>query len=230
MNFIKFIFWEPVKKILGAFSKAYLISLKIILLNYLSYFYFTNSTNRMDKKIIKFFQHCKDLVFLEVGASNGIDCSNTLLLERKYKWTGFLIEPILNDFKICKKLRKKSYTSRNILVSNETFSKKKYLEIHPDYLQTSLSENITKSNENEFVETITLDDFFKLNGIKNIDIFILDVEGYEIEVLEGYNEKSKIIKYLLVESWNFKEFKEYSMKKGWSFLSQYGKDDYLFKL
>ena len=67
------------------------------------------------------------------------------------------------------------------------------------------------------------------NNVKTIDIMILDVEGYEIEVLEGYKRGSKIIKYLLVEAWNFNKFNEYAEARGWEFIKKIG-NDYLYNL
>ncbi|MDA9799959.1 FkbM family methyltransferase [Gammaproteobacteria bacterium] len=76
---------------------------------------------------------------------------------------------------------------------------------------------------------MTLDKYFLKNNLKNIDILILDVEGYEIEVLEGYKRGSKIIKYLLVEAWNFNKFNEYAEARGWEFIKKIG-NDYLYNL
>jgi hypothetical protein len=58
---------------------------------------------------------------------------------------------------------------------------------------------------------------------------ILDVEGYEIEVLEGYKKGSKIIKYLLVEAWDFDTFNNYAEIRGWKFIQKIG-NDYLYSL
>ena len=60
---------------------------------------------------------------------------------------------------------------------------------------SSIKDNNFNSDKHEnnlqSVETITLDKFFLNNNVKTIDIMILDVEGYEIEVLEGYKKGSK---------------------------------------
>ena len=58
----------------------------------------------------------------------------------------------------------------------------------------------------------------------------LDVEGYEFEVLEGYDEKSKIINYLIVET-DIDEFKIFAKRKGWKLINHWsGGNNYLFKL
>jgi FkbM family methyltransferase len=67
------------------------------------------------------------------------------------------------------------------------------------------------------VQTITLDKYFVQNNITTIDMMILDFEGCEIEVLEGYRRNLNIIKYLLVEQCNFKKFNAYAETRVWKF-------------
>ena len=79
------------------------------------------------------------------------------------------------------------------------------------------------------VPTKTLDLFFDENEISHLDLFILDVEGYETEVLEGYKRNTSVIKYMLVEAWDFKKFKKYADYRKWKFIKKVG-NDYLFDL
>ena len=58
----------------------------------------------MDRKIVDLFSGKKNGIFIEVGAADGVDQSNTLLLEIKYSWTGLLVEPISDQFNFCKKV------------------------------------------------------------------------------------------------------------------------------
>ena len=53
--------------------------------------------------------------------------------------------------------------------------------------------NLRESNKIEIVENNNLDNLLKKYHIDNVDIMSLDVEGYEIEVLNGYNDDKKII-------------------------------------
>ena len=57
----------------------------------------------MDKQIVNFFKQKKSGSFLEIGAADGIDQSNSFLLERKYNWSGYLVEPVKNQYESCKK-------------------------------------------------------------------------------------------------------------------------------
>ena len=224
----KFI-WNPIKSLLNSVSENFFYDFKINTLNFLAKFGYTNSLKRMDKEIIKFFEYKKYGTCLEVGAADGIDQSNSLLLERLYEWKVYLVEPIKHQFDTCKKLRKKSTVHSFAFVSNDTYKKNKTIEINVNNLQSSIVKNIDPySQKVNTVPTKTLDIYFEENNIEHIDIFILDVEGYEIDVLEGYSNKS-IIKFMLIEAWDFKKFKKYADNRNWVFIKKVGKD-YLFNL
>lgn len=225
--------WTPLKFFLSFLPQHFGIFLKRRIINLLSYFGYSNSQNRMDKSIINFFDFKKNGVCLEVGAADGIDQSNSLHLERIYNWKVYLVEPTKTQYEQCKIFRTKSTIDNVAFVSEVTFKEKKTIEINYEALMSSIKDNNFNSDkhENNFqsVKTITLDKYFLKNNLKNIDILILDVEGYEIEVLEGYKRGSKIIKYLLVEAWNFNKFNEYAEARGWEFIKKIG-NDYLYNL
>lgn len=226
---LKLIFWNPVKLIvLSVFGKNALSYLKINLLSFLSRFGYTNSQNRMDILLYEFFKKKKGGVFLEVGGADGIDQSNSLLLAKRYNWKGYLVEPVNSQFKLCKKFRTDSDVSRYAFVSNDFFDKNPTITINRDNLQSSISEKQTNGSFEE-VPAITLDKFIISKEINNIDIMILDVEGFEQEVLDGYFLTEGTIKYLLVESWNFNDFKQYADRRNWKFISMIG-NDYLFNI
>ena len=47
-----------------------------------------------DLEVLKFYNNKKNGYFIEMGASDGIELSNTFMLEKDYNWTGMCIEPI----------------------------------------------------------------------------------------------------------------------------------------
>ena len=49
-------------------------------------------------KVIKFYNSKKNGYFIEIGASDGIELSNTYLLETQYEWKGICCEPIPSRF------------------------------------------------------------------------------------------------------------------------------------
>jgi hypothetical protein len=47
-----------------------------------------------DLEVLKFYKNKKNGFFIEIGASDGIQLSNTHLLETQYNWKGICCEPI----------------------------------------------------------------------------------------------------------------------------------------
>ena len=139
-------------------------------------------------------------IFVEVGGMDGIRHSNTYMLEKDYNWNGLIIEPSPSLFKLLNKNR--NCFKENILVGDK-FDIVNYLYIEddkgPDGLQgvyDNYEEQHIKRINKELKETNTISQFIKLKmvpiqqlfdkyNLNNIDYFSLDVEGSELQVLNG---------------------------------------------
>jgi hypothetical protein len=60
------------------------------------------------------------------------------------------------------------------------------------------------------VNTIRLDTFFNHKNIQKIDFMTIDVEGWELEVIEGFDPKKVDCKYIILE--NFEHNQSYEQK------------------
>ncbi len=231
INFLRNVFWSPIKLILSVLPNSYGRFVKLSIINVLSYIGYSNSLNRMDRLIIEFFNYKKNGVCLEVGGADGIDQSNSLHLERRYNWKSYLVEPTTDQFNLLKRFRKEAIFKRYAFVSCDLFATKKNIEIKLNNLQSTIVSKDTNSDRyrTELVPTNTLDNFFIDNGIRNLDLLILDVEGYEIQVLEGYKKDQSIINFMLVEASNFEDFDAYAKSRNWKFIKNIG-IDYLYSL
>ncbi len=153
--------------------------------------------------------------FIEIGAANGIDLSNTYLLETEFKWSGIVVEPA----KIWKQEIDKN---RNCTVSYDCLYSKTGLEVN--FLETTKPEfsslNINnksrdihetyrlKNNKTYKLKTISFTDFAKkFNLPKDIDYLSIDTEGTELDILESINFNETNIKVITVEH-NFTENRE----------------------
>lgn len=108
-------------KIISALKKILPIKFKTFLKKFRKF----NSINNIEKKLLKYLDF-KDGFYIECGANDGVNQSNTWYFEKKLNWRGILIEPNKKIFKDLKKNR----TSRNIfknvaLVSKDFKSKNK---------------------------------------------------------------------------------------------------------
>lgn len=231
MFYLRHIFWTPIKLILSIFPNSYGRLIKLNIINILSYLGYSNSLNRMDKSIIEFFEYKKNGVCLEVGGADGIDQSNSLHLERRYNWRSYLVEPVTDQFNLLRKYRKDAVSQRCAFVSYDSYASKKNIEIKLNTLLSTIliEESNSESEKTELVPTNTLDNFFIDHGIRHLDLLILDVEGYEIQVLEGYKRDQSVINFMLVEAWDFETFDSYAKSRNWKFIKHIG-TDHLYSL
>lgn len=171
--------------------------------------------------------------FIEVGAYDGIKYSNTLHLEKYKNWKGLLVEPSKKQFELCLQARPNSEVF-NFLLSSFNNSGLDYLfydmeamsytkfqntdndyEVHHEHAKKYLDKFQLQENS-YFVKTITITELLDLiNSPKIINFFSLDVEGAELEVLDGFNFSKYKIQYLLIESRDFNKTNEYLVSRGY---------------
>jgi FkbM family methyltransferase len=152
----------------------------------------------LNDKLDKYLNFKKG-VFIEVGANNGIDQSNTYYLEKLLGWRGYLIEAIPELSQLCKKTRKNSVVFNCALVAPENHGSK--IKIAYDRSTRGLMSRID-GREGDIVEVIgrTLTDVLIEGKAKSIDFFSLDVEGFELEVLKGLDFSKYKPTLILVET------------------------------
>ena len=214
-----------------------------IIKNYIKINFFTyTALNGLDKKIEKYLNYKKGY-FIEMGANDGINQSNTRFLEKKYNWRGMLIEPS-EKFTLLKKNRsKKNIFSDAACCSFKNKGKSlkfAYYNLMTLALNVKTDINIKKhklnakkfsNNSYEFIKKgIPLNDLLSKNNTpKIIDFFSLDVEGMELEVLQGINHDIYKFQYLLIEIRDFRSINNFLIKKNYILVSKLTKKDYLFK-
>jgi FkbM family methyltransferase len=145
-----------------------------------------------DLVLYNFFGRKKAGFYLEIGAYNGVELSNTYFFEA-LGWTGILIEPDPGLYHQCRLSRPHSKVI-NVAASDQPgslhFSTAKGME----WLSFS-GEN--KSREQRIISgggtlerievpCLTLNEILK-DLDQQIDFMSLDVEGYEMQVLQGFN-------------------------------------------
>ena len=126
-------------------------------------------------------------VFLEFGAYNGIDFSNTLLLERRFGWTGLLVEPVPRSFKEILNNRSSlaihgavtPTDTHRVLVYEEpaaNLSKMSALSTRPKSIRKGVEHWVPGLS----INTLMRDHLLR----KEIDFLSVDVEGFELSILE----------------------------------------------
>ena len=203
------------------------------------------SINSLDKQIEHYLNYDNGF-FVELGANDGVNQSNTLFFERFRGWRGVLIEPYKPNY--------------NDLVRNR--SSQNYFKNAACVGPTYLSPTISLWYSNLMTATIGIDSdiqnpknhadqgskfwggrafifeapAFTLNRIlieafspHKIDLLSLDVEGVELEILNGVDHSVFRFRYILVESRQFEAICEFLEKQNYIFERKLSNHDYLFK-
>lgn len=144
----------------------------------------------------KYLGHIVDGFFIEAGAEDGIQSSNTKFLE-EIGWKGILIEPSPSNFESCKVNRTAislncalvpfSYAGTHVRGNFGCNSGTDAIFPPPDYLSEEDKQSVLFKYENGMMDVVarTLDSIITEMNIEKIDFFSLDVEGSEVDVLGG---------------------------------------------
>ena len=197
-----------------------------------------NAYNELDKKMLEFINF-RDGFYIDCGANDGVNQSTTWFYEKQLNWKGLLIEPIPKVFDELKKNRNKNNYFKNCALVDRNF-KEKNVEFYYNDKDTLTGTVGNKTDaEKIFVKANTFDQVIEEIDYKGkINFFSLDVEGNEIEVLNGIDFNKHYIEYMLIETDNFQRLENMLIKKKYKYLKRlsnykfidrpdYG--DYLFK-
>jgi FkbM family methyltransferase len=154
---------------------------------------------KLDKKMMKYLP-VGEGIYIEAGANDGINQSNTYFLERKHGWTGILVEPVPRLYERCQRARPKSLVINAALVGPENEGENITIldlglmsvvdgalgggeqeEKHIEYGKSFSGKKFKKS----VAVGITISNLIDGYGPNQISLLSLDLEGYEIEALKG---------------------------------------------
>ncbi|MFM7191254.1 MAG: FkbM family methyltransferase [Microcystaceae cyanobacterium] len=195
----------------------------------------------MDNKLQKYLNYSGGF-FIEVGANNGFDQSNTYYLEKMKQWRGLLIEAIPKLYEQCVKERPQSQVVNYALVAPdypEKCVKMRHVglmsmvsEVNPEREDRAIQDGqILEWGLNCYqidVPARTLTSILEEYGVTDIDFFSLDVEGFELQVLKGLDLTRYCPKYLLVETNDKAPIDDY-LKEYYQEIDQLTFHDYLYR-
>jgi FkbM family methyltransferase len=189
-----------------------------------------------DVEVIKFYDNKYDGFFIEIGASDGINLSNTYLLESQYKWKGICCEPIPKNFEKLIKNRPNSicyneavYNKSGLTVTFYISNKNDLLSGIADYIDRHKS-TVYSNNTSIHVQTISLLDVLNnANAPSFIEYMSLDTEGSEFEILKNFDFEKYTFGLIDVEH-NFveprrSEIKNLLLSKGYLYKGENKWDD-----
>ena len=184
--------------------------------------------------------------FIEVGANNGFSESNTYYLERFRNWNGILIEPIPHLYQECVNERPKSKVFNCALVSQDFPDSE--IEMMYGHLMSlvkgAFNDERLESERVAFagrklgftpytvkVRARTLTSILDEANVQKIDFFSLDVEGFELNALQGLDFNKYRPEFMLIECLDENSFQEINSYIGdyYNLFERASQVDYLFK-
>jgi len=165
----------------------------------------SKSQLRQDLFVLSELNYKRNGYFVEFGATNGIDLSNTYLLETEYGWNGILVEPATLWHKDLEINRKTIIDKRCVwkqsgesLVFNET----NYPELSSidSFSSSDLHAKAREDGKKYSVKTISLLDLLtEHKAPREIDYLSIDTEGSEFEILENFDFEKYRFKIITCE-------------------------------
>lgn len=170
--------------------------------------------NDLDRRLCVYLDF-RGGTFIEAGANDGLAQSNTYWFERFRGWRGLLIEAVPEKAAACRRNRPKATVIQSALVASDAvksvrintadlmayveggFSDPAQENIHLGYAKEHYDPATIAQIE---VPARTLSSILDEQRMNRIDLFSLDVEGFEAEVLKGLDLSRHRPRYILVET------------------------------
>jgi FkbM family methyltransferase len=147
-----------------------------------------------DKLIFDYFKK-HDGVFVEIGANDPVNLSQTYLFEQN-GWTGVLVEPLPHLAEQLRLMRPRCRVFECAAASPQRRGE--------SFIYTGENDSLASLGEETggkriTVKTRTMDEILFEAGCGKIDFLSMDVEGFEMEVFSGFDLKRWAPSLILIE-------------------------------
>src|SRR5437016_3290417 len=179
----------------------------------LRWFAHSKSQLRQDLFVLTQLNFQRNGYFVEFGATNGVDLSNTHLLEKSFGWTGILAEPAKCwqiplgasrtasiDFRCVWK------DFQSVLGFNETDVAE--LSTIGSFQSADIHGKLRQGGKSYEVKTVSLNDLLSEHGAPRvIDYLSIDTEGSEFDILKSFDFERHTFRVITCEH-NFTRARE----------------------
>lgn len=187
-----------------------------------------------------FFRHKSHGFFVDIGAADGIEISNTYFFEKNLEWKGICVEPRKSTYN--KLVENRKSFCENVCISDHAreqifyefngdgieglFSglKDKYDRKHADFIRSSGQVDFHNMNKLS-IKTITFNELCKKYNVKHIDYCSIDTEGGELDILKSLGNDVSIDCISIENNYFNKQIRHYLISKDFIFVTRLGYDE-----
>ncbi|MFH1044067.1 MAG: FkbM family methyltransferase [Pseudomonadota bacterium] len=197
--------------------------------------------NGEDRWLDNLFGHKRNGFFVEVGAFDGINLSNSYHFEQ-IGWTGVLIEPDPDKAALCRSNRPGSKTYQCAAAGSPEISEVTFFRVESGevFSTTKLTSDHARRIDHMGLASIpisvparTLDTILQEAGAPAIDFVSIDVEGAETEVLRGFDIRRWKPAIVVIESnskFRLPEVRDYFTSNGYAFRCSIDVNDFYLRV
>ena len=201
--------------------------------------------DKLDRKLLPHIGHIRNGTFIEAGANDGLSQSNTWHLERRKGWRGLLVEPIPEIAALCRRFRNSRVECSALgrfdqegtsvtmhfgaLMTTAEGADASHMEGGSAAAHASAGAGWIGRKSYSFEAPVNaLSTLIDRAGLSAIDLLSLDVEGFEVNVLQGVDFDRHPISFILVETSNLGAV-EKVLGERYALVEKLSRHDYLFR-
>ena len=182
-----------------------------------------------------YFKNKEGGVFVDIGAYDGVEKSNTYAYETILDWSGICVEPILGRYQELAKNRR--CTCIHGAVSDKDQDMVEFCEIEgysemlsgilEDYDANHKRRIINEGSKRKKVsyKNYRINDILNANKITNIDLLDIDTEGNELKILKDIDFEAISIDVILAEcNYGSDDMKKFLEEKQFRYVTSIGAD------
>ena len=187
------------------------------------------------------FKGKKNGVFVDIGAYDGVTCSNTYFFEKNLGWTGVCFEPIpaiyekLKANRKCETFHACGWTENTKKTFRVVEGSSDMLSGLVDQYSPEHAERVQRDGKNIHdieIDCLAVNDVLAKNPMfQRIDLLSLDTEGGELEILKHIDFTKYDIKAILVENqYDPAPIRDFLKSKGYGLMQHLQIDDLFVKI
>jgi len=179
-----------------------------------------------------FFHNKKNGVFIDIGAHEGICCSNTYFFEKYLEWSGICFEPNPTTYNklsknrqcLCLQAAISDTTGKQSFICHEcTWVSGLLKKYNPQHYKKW---NVKSQLKNViYVDAFLLNDVLEEHAITHVDLLSIDTEGGELDILKSIDFLKYNIDVVIVENiYNDSQYDEFLCSKGYKLITKLLRD------